>query len=177
MKTLKVLTLLILVASSVSMLAQTIAISHSPDPDGTIDGAKNPELISDEIAWRMFLLSNAESQTPTAEEVHRQLVKLSVIHLPNADRDFMINQLAKFHTNVTTLDRAITSSASANLGLDVQAGQDARRQLFASVRSQIMSGISAEGTKAMNEHIQNIKRNIKIYPYPASMTSHMQPIN
>src|SRR5262245_48959152 len=47
------------------------------DPPGTIDGAKNPELIPDEVAYRLVLLAFAERENASEAEQARFRAKIA----------------------------------------------------------------------------------------------------
>ncbi len=79
----------------------------NPDPPGTIDGAKNPELIPDEVAYRMIVLAVAEPADATDEQEERARAKLNAIGFSDDDAAAFLTLLAEFQTQAKALDRQV----------------------------------------------------------------------
>src|SRR5215471_18201282 len=62
------------------------AHAQSVYPPGTIDGADHPELIPDEVAYKMLFLSLMEPENPTEAQRARQEAKLRMIVLSENDQ-------------------------------------------------------------------------------------------
>jgi hypothetical protein len=65
-------------------------------PPGTIDGAKDPELIPDDVAYKMLFLSIMEPDNPTDAQKARQESKLRLIRFSDADKAAFLTRLGEF---------------------------------------------------------------------------------
>jgi hypothetical protein len=99
---------------SVRALSQTesqsadVSIAESkvkPDAPGTIDGAKNPVLIPDEVALRMLVLSVAEPPDANEEQITRARAKLAPIGLGEEDTAALLTHLADFRAQAEEIDK------------------------------------------------------------------------
>jgi hypothetical protein len=72
-------------------------------PPGTIDGAKHPELIPDEVAYKMFFLSLLEPADPTLVQPARQEAKLRMIGLSTDDKAALLEALSDFQKGLADL--------------------------------------------------------------------------
>jgi hypothetical protein len=155
------------------LLFSHIVYSQNVDPPGTIDGSKHPELISDDISWRLFLRVAGESANATSQEQSRQAAKLQRIGLSPSDQAVLVQKLAKFHDGDASFDSQVTASIKANLGASTRGLVLAREQFIAARRAEIETSLSPEGRAALQKHIQDFKSTIKLYPVPdMSVTSH-----
>lgn len=55
-----------------------------------VDGARTPDLIPDDLAYRHFILSIAERRNPSQAESRRREIRLKEIRLPGPDQDLLI---------------------------------------------------------------------------------------
>ena len=84
-----------------TLLALFVVNAQSVPPGPTtklvvlVDGAKNPEQIPDDLAYRHFLVAVATHEKPSAEESGRQKAQLAPLGLAEADRQ----QLAAGHAH------------------------------------------------------------------------------
>jgi hypothetical protein len=90
-----------------SSTTQQQAVTPVPDPPGTIDGAKNPELIPDEVALRMIVLAVAEPPDATEEQKARAQAKLNPIGLSEEDTIALLALLGEFHSQAADPRQAI----------------------------------------------------------------------
>ncbi len=79
--------------------------SPGADPPGTIDGAKNPELIPDEVAYRMIVLAIAEPANATDAATERARAKLGPIGFSEDDAAAFLTLLSEYQTQADTLDK------------------------------------------------------------------------
>jgi hypothetical protein len=79
----------------------------TPDPPGTIDGAKNPELIPDGVALRMIVLAVAESTNAPEEQKERARAKIASIGLSDEDAAAFLALLAQFQDEVDAMDKQV----------------------------------------------------------------------
>jgi hypothetical protein len=84
---------------------QTAAIA--PDPPGTIDGAKNPEMIPDGVALRMIVLAVAEPTNAPEEQKERARAKIASIGLSDEDAAAYLALLAQFQDEVDAMDKQV----------------------------------------------------------------------
>ena len=83
------------------------AVPITSDPPGTIDGAKNPELIPDEVALRMIVLAVAEPVDATEQMRERARAKLNPIGLSEDDTAAFLGLLADYQTQIDALDKQV----------------------------------------------------------------------
>jgi hypothetical protein len=136
-----------------------------------IDGAKTPDLISDQTAVKIFFLSITEPADATPEQFARLNVKISRIGLDPTDRDILIAAVQQFHQRFTAL-----KIRSDNLARQIAAGT-ASRQQFVDVQKQIELGalgahqsllarVSPDGATRLKNHLAYLKTKIKVIPPP-----------
>lgn len=104
-------------ALAVCCLSSAQSDRQTPLPPGSVDGAINPELIPDEVAFRLFLTSLASTSTPTPAPIAEQKAKLRPIGLSKADTAAVIQALSAFRNSL-----AEALSYSAKITLDDAAG-------------------------------------------------------
>jgi hypothetical protein len=125
-----------------------------------IDGSKQPELIPDEVAWRMLLLSTEESGTSPIRSIAIQNAKLQQAGITGPDLNAIKPQLNRFHSNRVAVDTALQDqSISAELRVSLMQQREA---LFRDTQMAMEKSLSKEGLKGLQEYIQTIKRNITI---------------
>ncbi len=84
--------------------AAPVRVQSAPDPPGTIDGAKNPELIPDLDAYRLFFMAIAEPSGATTRQLARLRGKLACLNLSDRDFNTVVAILAEFDTNKKILN-------------------------------------------------------------------------
>jgi len=77
--------------------AVTVLAQSNADPPGTIDGAKNPELISDFKAYEVFFHAVAVADNASQAEVLSAKNKFRRAHLSEADAAELLKILEEFH--------------------------------------------------------------------------------
>ncbi len=147
------------------------------DPPGTIDGAKNPELIPDEVAYRVMLLSLAEPQNPTEAQRARARAKLGRAELSADDEALLLNTSTQYKAQI---DNLATQAAQISEGIAFvhpdsvqgrQLSELGKRQERALVDALaiLQNGLSVEGSQKLQVHVRNIKHKMKMYPPPPNM--------
>lgn len=152
--------------------AQPQAPVGSPDPPGTIDGAKNPELIPDEVALRMIVLAVAEPANATEEQKERARAKLNPIGLNEEDVAAFLNLLAEFRTQADALDKQVAEirvrapiphPASVEYRQLVELGRQ-KHQLVTDCVAALPARLSEDGLTKLSVHLPQAKRGMKIVP-------------
>lgn len=159
--------LTVLVLLPLALLAQNAPVM----PPGTIDGAKNPELIPDVVAYRLFFVAVATPPGPTADQQRRQTAKLARIGLTQADSQILISTLTTFYTQypdfIKRENAAADQARAAGLPIDVKASGARRDALVQSTLAGLKSALTPTGVEALEAHVQQEKAGIKIVPMKA----------
>lgn len=132
------------------------------DPPGTIDGAKTPDLIPEDAAWRIFIVSVAEPEHPTPHQLNRMMVKLNRVRLNSSDMGVLMRLLANFHKQFTAI-RAETSAQ----GSRVSESRKLPERLFSTTRTELLTQLSIEGANLLQQHVLSLRAKIKAVPFPA----------
>jgi hypothetical protein len=74
-----------------------------PDPPGTIDGPKNPELIPDDVAYRVLLLAIAEPEDASPEQKARARAKIVRAQLSEDDEVLFLTMATQYKTQIDSL--------------------------------------------------------------------------
>ncbi len=133
-----------------------------PDPPGTIDGAKNPELIPDDVAYRLVFLAFAEPENATDEERARARGKINGVGLGEDDADALLLLLSQFHTQMAGMDTQVAQiqvrspilhplSTDAQKVLDLYKQRD---QLFADTMAALPAKLSPEGVAQLQAYLE-----------------------
>jgi len=148
------------------------AVTITPDPPGTIDGAKNPELIPDEVALQMIVLAVAEPADATEVQQERARAKLRPIGFNEDDAAALLSLLAEFQTQAATLDKQaaevyvrapIPHPASTEYELLIDLGKQKDR-LIANTIAAMPAKLTAEGFQQLLAYLPEAKKGIKIFP-------------
>jgi len=143
-----------------------------PDPPGTIDGSKNPELIPDNTAYRLVFLALAEPQDPTPEQKARALGKMTPIGFSSDDAEAFLALLGEFDTTMSSINAQLAQIAARSPILspgstDAQTVLDLNNQtaqLFNNTIAALPSKLSAQGVAQLQTYVQQAKRGMKIIP-------------
>jgi hypothetical protein len=135
-------------------------------PAGMIDGSKNPEQIADSTAYRLFLLTVAETSSPTDERKARQLAFLKQAGLDDNDTKAAIPILANFKAQYADLIKQYNQSVDAanknGTAPDIVTFLRQRDQLVQSTRDALNQGVSLNGMLNVHAHVQRQKSKMKI---------------
>ena len=148
------------------------APTAQPDPPGTIDGAKNPELIPDEVAYRMLFLGIAEPEDATEPQKARARGKIASAGLSEDDTEAFLRLLAEFHKGWANIDDQVAQIWARNpfphplstdyaqlLGLGKQ-----REDLVANTIFAIPAKLTLEGANKLDAFAKEQKRGMKRIP-------------
>lgn len=148
------------------------AVAITPDPPGTIDGAKNPELIPDEVALRMIVLAVAEPVDATEQMRERARAKLNPIGLSEDDTAAFLGLLAEYQIQVDALDKQVAdiyvrapfpNAASTDYKQLLELGNQ-KDQLTNNAVSAIPAKLSQDGFTKLLAFLPQAKKGIKVTP-------------
>lgn len=136
-----------------------------------IDGNKNPELISTELAYRHFLSAAAAStRGPAVIASRRRDAYLArVAGLGESDRETLVSLLSNLNTKLEGLaaQRAANSPKqgmiSADNKLRLTSIQIAERETLTNARFDVESQLSPSGRDAIAAFVEQMKRKIVVY--------------
>ena len=143
-----------------------------PDPPGTIDGAKNPELIPDEVAYRLVLLAMAEPENATDAQKARFQAKVAPAGLDENDIQALFGVLAPFQTQVDSLSAQssqilardpIPPSGSPDYQQLVQLGQQKDTALAQAIGA-LPARLSSDGATKLQAFVETQKTGMKYLP-------------
>jgi hypothetical protein len=156
--------------------AQTKPVQPPPsavaDPPGTIDGAKNPELIPDDVAYRLIFLAFAMPEDATAEQKARARGKINSIGFNDDDADAFLRLLAEFHKGLVPIDTEVAeiyrrspilSPYSTDAARVRELGKQ-REKLVGDTIAALPARLSPEGVARLQAYLQQAKRGMKIIP-------------
>lgn len=129
-----------------------------------IDGSKNPELIPDATAYRMWLLTVSLPANPTEQDLNAQQAHLAKLQL--ATRDYLTLQgiLVDFKSRYVELINRYNESAKAQ---GIQADQtlflQQRDDLVQITRTTINLRLPPDAATRVNAAVQGHKRFIQIH--------------
>jgi hypothetical protein len=142
------------------LVLAVIASAQQAPQTPAIDGSQHPELIPDEVAWRMLLLSTEESGASTTRAIAIKNAQLQQAGIAGADLNAINPQLTRFHSYRVSVDRALQDQS---ISTDLRASlMQQREALFRDTQTAMEKSLSKEGLQALQEYIQTIKRNITI---------------
>jgi len=156
--------------------AQTQSVQPPPttatDPPGTIDGAKNPELIPDEAAYQAVFLAFAEHENATEAEKVRFHAKIAAARLSNDDEQALFAILAAFRKQMEAVRAQVSAIMARNPiphpnSVNYQELMDLTKQykaVFAEAMSAVPARLSAEGVAKLDAHVKHEKRGMKYVP-------------
>ena len=156
----------------------------SQDPPGTIDGAKTPELISDETALAMFFRALNEPEQATEFEKKRSKALARSAGLTEADTDNLIRLSCKLNSEIAILDgkaaqihakRAIEAAAmgrtpslpadpTSDDGRFLTSLTEDRKATIGRILLELHTTMSLNGADKFTEYLQTVKRKIKVIP-------------
>jgi hypothetical protein len=155
-------------AAPASEAAAAAVLPAAPqDPPGTIDGAKNPELIPDHTAYALlfnFFASRDESERGKLAAYCRQnlLGEENLNGLLTAAR-FYQQQVAALDAQAQAIRDAEPLSSAAPKLASLQARRDA---VVAKVMEKLPQFVGPRGAAALRSHMERVKAHIKIIPGP-----------
>lgn len=149
------------------------AASQMPGPtsaaalsENVIDGRKQPNLIPDPTAYRLWFLSVAGPEIPTAQQQARERAVLRTAGLPDSDVPYAAGVLADFKSQFDTLVKQYNEEAERadknGSQPDLQTFRYERDALVKYTRERLKRGLSAYGMGRLDEHVQIEKRGMLV---------------
>jgi hypothetical protein len=128
-----------------------------------IDGAKNPELIPDLVAYRLYLVTVGELPTATTEDVERQKANLAKVDLTEDDAAAVLKVANDFKRQY----RALIDDYNAHL--DAQSIDPVAFRMFilkrdtlvASAMSSLARNLTHEGFVRFDGHVHSEKSHMQ----------------
>jgi hypothetical protein len=142
------------------------------DAPGTIDGAKNPELIPDDVAYRLVLLGIAEPENATDAQKARFQAKIAYAGLNEDDTVALLVILGAFQKQLDAL-QAQAEQILARDPLPLAGTPDyqqlvelskQRQPVFAEAMSALPARLSVDGATKLQAYVENEKRGMKYLP-------------
>jgi hypothetical protein len=138
---------------------------HSMSLPVAVDGAVNPEGISEDIAYRHFLMAVAVPDIPTSDQLARQAALVDRIGLSATDRGAFLSALTGLRGRLDDL-----SGQAKRLGTGPleTAGHDSIRaettQVLSEARAKVAERLGPDGRSRLHKHVlEHVRRRIVIY--------------
>lgn len=147
--------------NSVSKTQLQGSVTDSP---GTIDGAKNPELIPDHVAYSLLFRFLAGRRTETEKNFGRSYI--SHMRLGNAERLFAVAD--EYQRRVGALDqqaKEIRKTYGLNAKAQLRALQAQKVATVTEICDSLASQLGPKAAEKVRAHVnERIKRKVKIFP-------------
>ena len=161
------------------------SLQQKPDPPGTINGATNPELVSDRIAWSVVLGVIARQKTPEQKKRIRAYIRMLGVGRakgqespgasapdPEADIDKLIGVAQEYETERNALDASAGFTAASHVSLSAQERtarvgnlKKQKEQLVAKKVAHLSQNLTPAGYLALVSSLDKVKHGIKIITY------------
>lgn len=147
-------------------------VAPQPDPPGTIDGAKNPELIPDDTAYRLVFLAFSEPEDATDAQKARFRAKLTAAGLDEDDTEAFRLILGHMQTQLDDVRAQEDAVLAANpmphpdsTGATKLTELSRQRDSYvAEAMSALPGRLSADGLGKFHDFILTQKRGMKLLP-------------
>lgn len=147
--------------------AQTSPPQHIHPDVTVVDGAKNPELIPDSTAYRLWLVTVSVPPNATEKDRTFQQAHLKKLQLTDADNLELRSVLTEFKSQYLSLIGRYNESAKAALLHGGQADEKSflqqRDDLVSSTRDAIAQRLTHEGAARIDTHVQGEKSHIQFH--------------
>jgi hypothetical protein len=138
----------------------------SMTPADMIDGATNPDLIPDSIAYRLFFVSAAGPADPTPQDNDRQRAHLRDAGLLEEEVSRAAGVLAAFRAQygdlVTQYNESVQAANEGGVEPDLATFLSQLDQLVELTRKALGEAISPEAAKRLEAYVQYEKRNMRM---------------
>lgn len=132
-----------------------------------IDGGKNPELIPDSTAYRLWLITVSELPNATAADRHRQSAHLAALGLPSLEQLELVTILGDFKLRYNNLIEIYNASVKGALARgsapDLKGFLQERDDLVGTTRATIALRLSTEGASRIDQRVQEHKKHIQLH--------------
>ncbi len=148
-------------------------------PPGTIDGAKHPELIPDDVAYKMLFLSLLEPTDARLVQPARQEAKMRMIGLSADDKAALLVALSEFQKRLSDLGAQSDEILKAAPN---PAPDSAEQQELSDIEEQtntvvidtvevLRTQLSLDGFAKLEARLVAFKATIKAFPMPGGFVS------
>jgi hypothetical protein len=142
------------------------------DPPDTIDGAKHPELIPDDVAYRLVFLAIAEPESAPPARLALARAKIAPAGLSADDTAAFLTLLTAFRKEFDALNAQETDLLQRNFAVhplstvaeQLRGIRAQRAKLFADTIAALPARLSDEGMAKLEEHLQREKHAMKMFP-------------
>ena len=160
--------LLVLFVFALGAWAQTSPPQHQHPTVTVVDGAKNPELIPDSTAYRVWLVTVSLPPHATEKERAFQQAHLRTLKLASGvDSLQLLTILTEFKSQYLSLIARYNESAKAALLNGSQPDEklflQQRDDLVSSTRAAIAQRLTVQGASAIDAHVQGEKKRIQLH--------------
>lgn len=126
-----------------------------------VDGSKNPEKISDALAYRHFFAAFAAHPAPTLQEQNRQSAQLGPLQLAGADQQAIVRILGSFRVQLDQIESAV---AIAGTPAKLTSLQTQKTALVAATLANLKQALTNDGASRIDQYVQTrVKSHIVIY--------------
>jgi hypothetical protein len=127
-----------------------------------VDGAKNPELIPDDVAYRHFISVTAATAAASEEEIRRRDAFVAQLELLPADRTSYLAALSNVREALIDTEQRLRVSHSNS-----ETVAELRRQrgrILDDAAARVLTSLSPDGVQRVEAHINgHVKKHIRIY--------------
>jgi hypothetical protein len=140
-----------------------VARQHSETAADTIDGSKNPELIPDSLAFRLYFIALSENDSTLTESTERQKAFFATAGLNAADTEVAASILRAFKKRLDAMTETYNTSvlSTNDSTADRRLFAAKREALVETTRNEFSIMLSTGGAKHLNDHVQGEKQKIK----------------
>lgn len=135
-------------------------------PNNQVDGTKNPELIPDLSAYRLFFVAAATTLNPSEREMAQQRGHVGKIGLRGLDVQYFREVLAEFKSQYEDLIKSYNESVevarSQGIDPDFETFLVHRDALVQATRDRLKALLTVEGSARLDALVQREKRNMKV---------------
>jgi hypothetical protein len=153
----------------VSPAQQQPTSAINDDPPGTIDGAKSPELIPDDVAYGLFFRFLSDRQSVNEKKSMDAYFKKSVLNGVNVDALLALGD--EFKRRVALVDaqaQAYRDQHPARSNEEAMLGfREQYKAITADLTASLPNRIGADWAEKVRQHInEHVKLHVKIVPGP-----------
>lgn len=129
------------------------------------DGSKNPELISDEMAYSHYLIAIAELSNASAEERLRQSTQLAAVGLSPADSAIITARLGVLRGDLDQIAAARAATAPASpTSPESDRLKASETVAVRSAIADVKAMLTTDGVARLDKHVGSyVKRHIVVY--------------
>jgi hypothetical protein len=134
----------------------------APEPD-LIDGATNPELISDTTAYQLWfaaITADVQDHPEDSQAARRAFLRAAKVNEEDLEKADAV--LLHFKTQYAQLLEGYNNDVNSGGQPSIPSLLAERDSLVESIRGELESTVSAESVKNLREHVQLEKRNMKV---------------